>query len=428
VAAFSFLRGIRSRIAETRQEDGMIQIIQIRPARLISSLSSGLCLAAMMAILVSNIPVLASPFLPSPGNSPGMNSSFQPALPTTISSVYLPLLLRPACLEITFLPPYGSVLDLQGRVNCTGVTPDTHHIAVYIRVSGGWWTKPYFIVPLTTIRSDGSWTTDITTGGSDPLAIDIAAFLVPNAYTPPPMSGGAVLPQELFSNSTTYTLVTRRATRTIQFSGHTWEVKFTPTPAGPGPNFFSDDPADVWVDGNGYLHLNIINRNGTWYSSEVICTDTLQYGTYTVTLGSRVDLLDKNVVLGFFSWDTDAPQFNYREIDIEFSRWGENGGLNAQYVLQPWDVSGNRHRFSMNLPGTDSVHRFDWSPDLIQFDSWDGSGMPLQSWTYTNTTYIPPAGAGNARINLWLFNGLPPSDSQNAEVIIKSFQFLPAAP
>ena len=325
---------------------------------------------------------------------------------------------------LDYVPPYGSYDDLRGHVTC--VTPNDYKVAVYIKVSG-WWTKPYYASPLTTIQSDGTWTTDITTGGSDQWATDIAAFLIPNGYNPPIMSGGAILPQELYTNAVAYASATRRATRTITFAGHTWEVKFTPILAGPGPNYFSDDPADVWVDGNGYLHLNIVNRGGTWYSTEVICADTLQYGAYTIALGSRVDLLDKNVVLGFFSWDTDAPQYNYREIDVEFSRWGEDAAQNAQYVIQPWDASGNRHRFDMNLTGTESIHRFDWRADRIQFDSWDGSSS-LQSWAYTNTAYIPPAGAGNARINLWLLNGWAPSDSQNVEVIIKSFQFFPANP
>lgn len=222
--------------------------------------------------------------------------------------------------------------------------------------------------------------------------------------------------------------VTGSTTRTIVFAEHTWQVKTAPSPAGPGPNYFSDDPADVWVDDSGYLHLNVVNRGGKWYCTEVICTDVLQYGTYAITLGSRVDLLDKNIVLGFFSWDTDAPQYNYREIDIEFSRWGDDAAENAQYVIQPWDASGNRHRYGLNLPGANSVHSIDWRADRVQFDSSDGNGASLQSWTYTNAAGIPPAGAGNARINLWLMNGLAPSDSQNVEVIVKSFQFTPASP
>jgi hypothetical protein len=352
-----------------------------------------------------------------------------PTRTSTATSTTTPTLTSTPCsspiIVLDHIPAYGSYDNLSGHVTC--VTPSEYKVAVYINVSG-WWTKPYFTSPLTTIKKDGTWNTDITTGGSDQLATDIAAFLIPNGYSPPIMSGGAALPQELYTHAAAYTSVTRRATRNITFAGHTWAVKFTPILAGPGPNYFSDDPVDVWVDGNGYLHLNIVSRSGIWYSTEVICTDLLQYGAYTITLGSRVDLLDKNVVLGFFSWDADAPQYNYREIDIEFSRWGEDAAQNAQYVIQPWDASGNRHRFNMNLTGEDSVHRLEWHADRVQFDSWDGSSSLLQSWTYTNTTYIPPAGAGNARINLWLLNGWAPSNNQNVEVIIKSFQFVPTNP
>jgi hypothetical protein len=156
--------------------------------------------------------------------------------------------------------------------------------------------------------------------------------------------------------------------------------------------------------------------------------DTLQYGTYTISIESQVDVLDKNVVLGFFSWDSDAPQYNYREIDIEFSRWGEDNAQNAQYVIQPWTVSGNRYRFYLNQAGLNTVHQFEWQPDHVQFDSWDGNSASLQSWTYGNMASIPPAGAGNARINLWLLNGMAPSDGQKVEVIIKSFQFTPVNP
>ncbi len=364
----------------------------------------------------------------------------QGSTPSATDVIFLPLISRApgtataptatpcasATLVFDYVPPYGSSDNLQGHVIC--VTPANYKVAVYINVSG-WWTKPTFAQPLTTIAANGRWTTDITTGGSDPLATDIAAFLVPNGYSPPLMSGGGTLPAELYANAAAYTSATRHAPRSIAFAGHTWSVKFAPAPAGPGPNRFSDDPADVWVDENGYLHLSIVNRGGVWYSTEVICADTLlQYGAYTMTAGSRVDVLDKNVVLGFFTWDTDAPQYNYREIDVEFSRWGEDTAQNAQYVIQPWDVAGNRYRFALALSETDSVHRFDWKADRVQFASWAGSGSLLQSWTYTNTANIPPAGGGNAHINLWLMDGLAPSDGQNVEVIIKSFQFAPASP
>jgi hypothetical protein len=39
---------------------------------------------------------------------------------------------------------------------------------------------------------------------------------------------------------------------------------------------------------------------------------------------------------------------------------------------------------------------------------------------------IPPATEGtNARINLWLFNGRPPADGKEIEVVIREFTFSP---
>lgn len=347
--------------------------------------------------------------------------------PPSGQRIFLPVVTqdgtRPV-LTLDYIPPYGSYENLRGHV--TGISPAAYKIAVYIKVSG-WWTKPYFVTPLTVIQNDGTWVADITTGGADVLATHLAVFLVPNGYTPPTMSGGVTLPSELYQNAIVYKLVPRPTPQAISFSGHQWEVKSASAPVGPGPNYFSNSPQDVWVDGSGYLHLNIVNRDGKWYSTEVVCIDPLEYGTYTLILGSRIDLLDKNVVLGFFTWDGDASQNNYREIDIEFSRWGDANAANAQYVIQPWSISGNRYRYNLNLSGPLSAHRIDWRPDRIQFGSWDGSGGLLQSWTYSNAQYIPPTapGAGNARINLWLMNGDAPSNAQSVEVIIKSFEFTP---
>ena len=101
-------------------------------------------------------------------------------------------------IEFTNVPPLGSFSNLQGQVRY--VNPNEFKVAVYIYVSG-WWTKPTFASPLTNIRNDGSFTTDITTGGFDQTATRIIAYLVPNGYNPPAMSGGRELPKEIDTNS-----------------------------------------------------------------------------------------------------------------------------------------------------------------------------------------------------------------------------------
>jgi exo-beta-1,3-glucanase (GH17 family) len=101
--------------------------------------------------------------------------------------------------ELTAVPPIGSSEDLRGQV--WHVAPGDYGVAVYIKVLGGWWTKPLWSSPVTSIECDGSWVCDITTGGEDAQATDIAAFLIPLAYTPPLAAWDAILPPELFTSS-----------------------------------------------------------------------------------------------------------------------------------------------------------------------------------------------------------------------------------
>jgi hypothetical protein len=332
-------------------------------------------------------------------------------------------------IDFTDVPDYGTFDNLHGKV--CNVNPADYKVAVYIYVpgAGGWWTKPTFAYPLTSIRSNGTWTCDITTGGIDHLATQIAAFLVPNGYYPPRRDGHSSLPGALLEYP--HVLAIRSSTsRVITFSGYEWEVKSSEWPVGPGPNYFSDRNEDVWIDENGWLHMRIVPRSGLWYCTEVITTQSFGYGMYTFTLASRVDQLDKNVVLGLFTWDDAAPEHNYREIDIEFSRWGEETGDNSQFVVQPWGHTGNRHRFNMNLRGDHSTHSFDWSLNNIQFSSFHGHVSPpdpndeIESWLYAGTD-IPPEGDENARINLWLLDSNPPSDGEAVEAVIEAFEFIP---
>lgn len=325
-----------------------------------------------------------------------------------------------------YVPPFGSSANLTGHVEC--VNPADYKVAVYIYYSG-WYTKPYYNAPLTNINPDSTWTCDITTGGNDTQASKIAAFLVPTGYNPPIMSGGAPLPDTLFDNALDYVHVERTA-RTLTFADREWHVKASTYLEGPGPNYFSDSTNDVWVDADGRLHLKIAYHDNRWYSTEVFTTEPLGYGDYVFKLSSPVDQLNENVVFGLFTWDSVAPSDQHsREIDVEFSRWGNPGNPNnAEYVVQPWDTPGNQHEFSMALAGTDSTHLFKWRENQIEFASYDGHtptpGAEIEFWTYTGSD-VPLEDDGNARINLWLFNGTPPSDGQEVEIIVEAFAYTP---
>jgi hypothetical protein len=349
--------------------------------------------------------------------------------PTAPASIHLPLVMRNGCqpsILITVKPAYDTYQDLQGQVSC--VTPSDFKVAVYIYDSG-WKNKPSLDSPLTPIQSDGTWICDVTTELYDSISTGIAVFLVPNGYDPPLLSRVNPLPAELFDNAVAYMIADRLPNfRQIQFSGYTWKIKYSETMDGPGPNYFSDNPNDVWVDSKGKLHLRIAIRNGKWYSTELITADSFGYGTYTFKIASKPELLDKNAVLGLFTWDDNAPQYGYREFDIEFSRWEQDVSDNSQYFVEPWNNGGHKHRFNVVSQGDYSTHRFTWNSSSVLFDSYYGltpvPGNQIDSWLYSGPD-LAPAGQGNVRIDLWLINGDPPSDGQEAEVVIDSFTFTP---
>jgi len=328
-------------------------------------------------------------------------------------------------IEFTFVPPYGSSDNLIGRIR--DVDPINYKVAVYIFVEGsGWWTKPTFAQPLTPIRSDSTWTCDITTGGNDAYATRIHAFLLPNGVNPPQAGGLTDLPASLFTISVANVSATR-SPKMVVFSGYEWWVKTSAVPVGPGPNYFSDSAENIWVDSLGQLHLKMTQRNGRWHCSEVVLRNSLGYGRYVFQLTGKIGRLDPNVVLGLFTWDNASAEF-HREIDIEFSRWSVATDPNAQYVVQPWDRPGNRQRWVIPTALDFSTHSFIWKPDSISFLSAKGhqTAAPpdsiIYSWNYKGPN-IPTHGNENARINLWLFNGQAPTDTAEVEVIIKKFIF-----
>jgi len=219
----------------------------------------------------------------------------------------------------------------------------------------------------------------------------------------------------------------------LLFAGYPWIVKQSDFPVGPGPNRFSDRPGDVWVDAEG-LHLTISQQSGVWWSTEVILDANLGYGTYVFHTESRIDTIDANAVLGLFTWDDLAPPY-YREIDFEFTRWGNPADFdNAQYVVQPFGTPGNLVRFRIDLTDQDKklTHVLVWSPGQVGMSTYHGHHLPgalpasqrISSWTNAGPQ-VPAPGAENVRMNLWLVSGFPPLSGQRQEVSITNFLFVP---
>jgi hypothetical protein len=331
-------------------------------------------------------------------------------------------------INFTYVPVFGSFDNLNGKVE--NIKISDFNIVVYIKVSGSWWTKPTSINPITEINNDGTWECDITSGGIDEQATEIVAYLIKKDYSPPILNGSSGIPDELERNSVAKAQKIREPTyRKINFSGYNWIVKTSTIPVGPGPNYFSDSEELAFVDDSGFVHLKILEKQGKWLCSEIICTEIFGYGTYIFYLSSRVDEINENAVLGLFTW-SDIYDYHHREIDIEFSRWSNPDNLNSQYVVQPWENPLNMHRFNTELAELNSTHIFTWNKDSIHFQSFKGHHQypPNKSYLINEWKYkakdIPIPGNENVRINLWLFNGIKPSDEKEVEIVLKKFEFI----
>jgi hypothetical protein len=225
-------------------------------------------------------------------------------------------------------------------------------------------------------------------------------------------------------------LTRKQAEHTLSFAGYEWQIKHRTERAGPGNNFFSASPENVWVDMQGRLHLKINYRHGQWHCAEIISQKSFGYGTYQFNVAPLKAPLNKNVVIGLFLWNSYAKKQHNHEVDIEFSRWGEEQNLNAQYVVHP-DVAGNKHRFNFDLQAATSRHSFFWTTDSIGFwsDFQNSSGPQFRGkssmeWQWSGEEG-PRAGREKVHLNVWLYRGQPPTENQEVEVVFTDFTFTP---
>src|ERR1022692_4761917 len=110
-------------------------------------------------------------------------------------------------LVITNLPAFGTSSNLQGIVLGANAT---QAVAAFIYVPGyGWVSKPTCAQPLTAIQTNGAWSANIVTAGSDTNATRFAALLVGTNYNQACVLGLANLPTNIFAQAVAKSVVTR---------------------------------------------------------------------------------------------------------------------------------------------------------------------------------------------------------------------------
>jgi hypothetical protein len=209
--------------------------------------------------------------------------------------------------------------------------------------------------------------------------------------------------------------------RQISWSGYAWNVRTTSSGSTPGPNNWSDSTNNAWIDNQGNLHLKITNISGKWYCTEVYTSQTFGPGIFITGMITNPSdpVYDSYTVAGPFYYLNDN-----NELDIEFSRWN-NPNLTVPvgtYTIQP-GLSAHSY-FDINATNTNN--KIVWSSDgKVYFETKNSSGNIIGSWQYTGGHKT--ASGGTFRLMIWLFEGNPPSDGLEKELVLSSFSYTPGS-
>jgi hypothetical protein len=294
-------------------------------------------------------------------------------------------------------------------------------ILVYAKTDGRWGLCRQSDHPFTNIESDGRWKASVH------LGLQYAALLVDPTYTPPeqteslPIVGNGVLALAVVNGEGAAPVLP--SPKILNFSGYEWTTSAGPIFRAGRRNFF--DPANVWTDERGALHLRISGSPGKWSAAEVKLTRSLGYGTYSFQVRDVSDL-EPSALLTLIAWDGVGTESDRRELDVELGRWGHLENTNVNYVVQPYYVPANYVAF--RAPPGLYTHSFRWEPGKVTFSTVTilgntGGGRVINQHVFTSG--VPSPGGESVRIALYVFHQGPIPLKKENEVVIDKFEYLP---
>jgi len=327
---------------------------------------------------------------------------------------------------ITFnkVPPASDggakVMDtISGHV--TGSLPG-QQIVIFSKTRS-WWIQPSRMEPYTTIQADGSWSSNIHLGRQ------YAALLVNKQYEPSPIipalpkPGAGVIVVAVIDGEDSGSSLRPAAPKVVRFSGYDWNVRGIEGNRGGVPRPYKTQ--NVWLDEQGFLHLNVTRDGNGWACAEVNLARSLGYGTYRFQVRD-IGQLEPAASLNLFTWDDQGSNGDHHELDVNISQRGDRENKNVEYVVQPYYVASNVYRF--NAPAGPVTFSVDWEPDSVSFETWRGVSRPMASQMISNHTFvsnIPPTGGETTHMNLCPFGFPKVALQHDAEVVIEKFQYLP---
>lgn len=186
------------------------------------------------------------------------------------------------------------------------------------------------------------------------------------------------------------------SSRTLNWSGHTWEVHVSDHPVGAGPNRWSNTEAAVCVEGSALVLT--LQQDGEGWQSVELSTPMLQRPR-----GLRVELdvgtLDSRVVAGVFFYKDDSS-----ELDLEVARWGDPHALPFQFAVAPADSPELVHRFPVSRGR--SSHQLRWRRRAVLWTSTSAAGAT--AWQLHGPD-VPRFDGHRLHVNLWVMNGGAPA-------------------
>jgi hypothetical protein len=325
-------------------------------------------------------------------------------------------------IEFTKIPPAAQggrerVDTISGRV--TGAKPG-EQIVIYAR-SGPWWVQPWPDKPFIPIQSDSTWTTPTH------LGFEYAAMLVDAGYQPPPtmdiapVQGDTVVAVTIAKGVGPPQIA---PTKQITFSGYDWTVRTIAGDRGGLNNLYDGDNA--WIDASGALHLRINKKAGRWTCAEVEMTRSLGYGTYNFVVRDTTHI-EPAAVLSLNTFDDWGGDQHYREMDVEFSRWGDAATKNnAQYGIQPFYAPGNVAPFV--LPAGTFTHSMHWESGRVSFKTVRGSAMKSSAPAVSEhvfTSAVPSPGQEKVEMMFYVIASDKYPMQKDNEVVVEKFEYLP---
>jgi hypothetical protein len=295
---------------------------------------------------------------------------------------------------------------IEGSV--TGASPG-QKIVLYAR-AGKWWVQPLVDQPLTALRPNFQWT------NATHLGSHYAAMLVKEGYKPETALESLPQPNDAVLAIAVVPGAEQPPSPIVDFSGYKWRLRDAPSGRG-GRNIYS--PSNIRVDEKGAMHLHISKLDADWSCAETSLVRNLGYGTYEFVVRG-LQSLEPPVVFSMFTYDYASGAQHNREMSIEVSRWGNPAKKNAQYVVQPYYVAANVHRFT--LPPGSLTFSLEWQRDRAAFRTRRNEATVSE---HVFTAGIPTPGIESMRMAFYIYRKSPIKLQQPMEVIVDRFTYFP---